>query len=85
MAKFGSVRYSRAVRDTIWTQVGYYLISNIYTSNIYVSTYLQIQYLHLYPQYREGGAALTALTARNITALGVEWDITACTADWRAR
>ena len=53
MTKFGSVRYSRAVRNTIWTQ------------------------------YREGGAALTALTARNITVLGVEWDITSCTSDWR--
>ena len=54
MNKFGSVRYSRAVRETIWTQ------------------------------YREGGAALTALTARSITVLGVEWDITAVTGDWRA-
>ena len=53
MTKFGSVRYSRAVRNTIWTQ------------------------------YREGGAALTALTARNITVLGVEWDITSCTSDWK--
>ena len=54
MSKFGSVRYSRAVRDAVWTQ------------------------------YREGGAALTALTARNITVLGVDWDIESCTQDWRA-
>ena len=54
MSKFGSVRYSRAVRDAVWTQ------------------------------YREGGAALTALTARNITVLGVDWDIESCTRDWRS-
>ena len=35
-------------------------------------------------QYREGGAALTALTARSVTVLGVEWEISACTGDWRA-
>ena len=38
----------------------------------------------IWTQYREGGAALTALTARNITVLGVEWDISACTDDWKA-
>ena len=45
MAEFGAVRYSRAVRSTVWTQ------------------------------YREGGAALAALTAATITALGVEWKV----------
>ena len=53
MSKFGSVRYSRAVRDSVWTQ------------------------------YREGGAALTALTARNISVMGVDWEISSCTRDWR--
>ena len=38
----------------------------------------------MHAQYREGGAALTALTARSVTVLGVEWEISACTGDWRA-